>query len=169
MKGIECRVEAIVIPSGGSVGEDLQRAERAIQYNRENSLNTPYIISGVGPDINIALGPEMPDRKLDFHRELYEYMMDNTDGIIGVDIRSVDSIGNILNTFPEGTSGTYLMVSYPLHLMRLKLIAKMAQKRGKISRNVKIKSIPTEQSCMQVIYETIRIIMGKGIKDLKRI
>lgn len=167
MKGIEDRVKAIVIPSGGTIGEDLERTKRAIQYNKENGLNLPYMISGIGPDTYLALQGENPDRELDFHKELYEYMMSNTEGVFGLDVLSVNSVGNILNTFPEGTSGTYLMVSYPLHLMKLKLILRAAQKRGRVSKDVRIKPVLTRQSLRQFLYGIASMI--KGMKDLKKI
>jgi len=155
---IEDRVRAIVIPSG-SVRDDLERAKRAIQYNKENKLYVPYIISGIGPDTNIALGYETSDKEeLDFHRELYGYMMKNTQGVIGLDVLSVNSIQNILNTFPEGTTGTYAIVSYPLHLKRFRKIFQKAREKGRISDKVKIKYVPTKQSLKQVLYEIIPAI-----------
>ena len=152
MARIEDGLDAIVVPSGGSVEEDLQRARRAIrrndEYERKTGSRVPYIISGVGPDMNKVL-EEGAD--LDFHGELYGYMVDNTKEFIGMDIRSRDSVGNVLNTFPKGTSGTYEIVSYPWHLLRFKLIEKVAKLKGRIPKDVKIDYVPTGQSRKQKI------------------
>jgi hypothetical protein len=166
---LESEVKAIVIPSGNAK-EDLRRAKRAINYNERSGLNVPYIISGVGPDINLALGYVNPkERALDFHPELYRYVLENTDGIVGLDILSVDSIGNILNTFPRETSGTYLLVSSPLHLKRFKKIIRTAKEKGKISRDLRIRGIPTWQPFGQIFYELVRIATGKTKRALKEI
>ena len=167
-KSIDGKIKAIVIPTAGSVEEDLERARRAIQYSKENGLNVPYIISGIGPDTNVALGYQKSDKtELDFHEELHEYIMNNTNGFVGMDILSVNSIQNVLNTFPEGTSGTYAIVSYPSHLKRFEKIMKKARERGKISKDVEIAFVPTSQSLKQILYEVISAPIRKmAIKDI---
>lgn len=167
-KSIDDKIKAIVVPTAGSAKEDLERIERAIRYNKENELNVPYIISGIGPDTNIALGYLKSDKDiLDFHPELYKYIMNNISGFIGMDILSLNSVQNILNTFPEGVSGTYAIVSYPMHLKRFERIIKRAQEKGKISKDVKIEFVPTSQSLKKVLYETLSIF--KRRRDLNKI
>lgn len=170
MVNIEQKVKAIVIPTGGKVQEDLQRAKRAINYNERMGLNAPYVVSGIGPDINIALG-HLPyeERELDFHPELYDFMIENTNGIFGLDSLSVNSVQNILNTFGEDVEGVYMLVSYPLHLKRFKRIINRAKENGKISQDVEIIGIPTKQSVKHIFHEIKRIVTGKTNRDLEKI
>ena len=166
-KSIDGKIKAIVIPTTGRAEEDLERARMAIQYSKEKGLSVPYIISGIGTDTNVALGYQKSDKtKLDFHEELHEYIMNNTSGFVGMDILSVNSIQNVLNTFPEGTSGTYAMVSYPSHLKRFERIIKKAREKGKISKDVEIVFVPTSQSLRQILYEIISAARGRAIENI---
>ena len=168
MGTIDNKIKALVIPSG-SVKDDLERAKAAIQYSKENNLNVPYIISGLGPDTNIALGYDenKTNKKLDFHKELYHYMMKNKKGIIGIDIKSVNSVKNILYSFPKGTNGKYAIFSYPLHLKRFEKIISKAKEKDKISKDLEIIYIPTKQNLKQIIYE--KLFAKKRKKDLEKI
>lgn len=168
MGTIDNKTKALVIPSGG-IKEDLERAQAAINYSKENNLEIPYIISGVGPDINIALGYDenKTNKKVDFHKELYDFMMNNTKGIIGVDIRSVNSVENILYSFPKGTNGKYAIFSYPLHLKRFEKIISKAKEKDKISKDLEIIYIPTKQNLKQIIYE--KLFAKKRKKGLEKI
>jgi len=64
---------------------------------------------------NLALGydKKSDNHKLDFHKNMYDYIMKNTDWAVGIDIRSLNSIENILETFPKGTEGKYAIVFLP--------------------------------------------------------
>ncbi|MEX0920140.1 MAG: hypothetical protein WDZ69_00985 [Candidatus Pacearchaeota archaeon] len=160
MEDIEKKLNGIVIPSGNKL-EDIERAKTAIEFNKRNSSNVPYIISGIGPDINEALFNGRQDKNsLDFHWELYDYIMKNTEGIAGLDIRSLNSEQNILNTFPEETSGRYALVSYPLHLRRFKGIVDKYKSEGEISKDLEIEYVPTRKtsSLNQIIYEGARFL-----------
>lgn len=150
-------LEAIVIPSGSSGEENLERARTAIKHNNKMGLDVPYIISGTG-DINAALYGNRIDKGSDFHRNLYEFMMKNTEGVIGMDVLSKNSEGNILNTFPREVSGRYALVSYPLHLLRMKLIVERARARGQISPYLSIEYVPTKQSKRQIIYGILALV-----------
>ena len=129
VKTIE-NIKALVIPSG-SVKDDINRAKAAINYAKENDLNVPYLISGLGLDTSIALGCEenKNNRELDFHEGLYKFIMENVEGVIGIDTKSVNSIENILYTFQKETTGKYVIFSYPLHLERFKKIVSKAKER----------------------------------------
>lgn len=168
MSRIEDRVKAIVIPSGNPE-LNMQRMQTAIRVNGERELNAPYIVSGIGPDMNAALFENPEGRGLDFHRDMYEYMMRNTQGIMGVDILSIDSVGNILNTFPPNLSGRYVIVSYPIHLRRFKRIVKKAKKEGKVSQNLELEYVPTSRfsSPKQITYEIARTVLGPLRKMVK--
>ena len=130
MINIEDKVKAIVIPSGNPQW-NRKRMETAIEVNEKMGLNVPYIISGIGPDMNDVLFGDSNGKVHDFHQDLYDYMMQNTEGVIGMDILSTSSVGNILNTFPPSVSGRYMIVSYPLHLKRFKRIVEKAKKEDK--------------------------------------
>ncbi len=162
------KIKGLIIPSGNEK-DDIERAKAAIKYNTENSSNIPYIVSGLGPDTNIALGYEENEenKELDFHEKLYDFMINNTKGTFGIDIKSVNSIENILYTFPKGTEGKYILFSYPLHLKRFEKIINKAKEKGKISENLEIEFVPTRQTLKHFIYEKMGTI--KRIKDMKRI
>lgn len=171
MKGLEDKIEAIVIPSGNPE-LNLARMKTAIRFNEERRLNAPYIISGIGPDINYALAGNPENRELDFHPDLYDYMMKNTEGVIGMDVNSLDSEGNIRNTFPLGTTGKYAIVSYPLHLKRFKRILKKAKKEGKVSQDLELTYVPTGKTTpREIMYEVPRALLGplrSAVKNLLR-
>jgi hypothetical protein len=155
-QNLDTKLRGIIIPSGSSAEEDIERAERAMKYNEETGSNAPYIVSGIGPDINSALKGREGNH--DFHPELWNYLDKNVHGFFGVDMNSLDSIGNILNSLEGLNSGPYAIVSYPEHLKRLRRIADSLKRKGKISKNIKIvyvETIPEEnQTFRQKVYET---------------
>ena len=162
-------IKALVIPSG-SAKDDLERGKVAINYKEENDLNAPFLISGLGPDTNIALGYEerRNKRKLDFHENLYNLIMEKVvEGVVGVDINSTNSIENVLFTFPKGTIGKYVIFSYPLHLKRFQNIISKAKEKGKISKELEVTYVPTPQTLKHIIYEKLFAIKRK--RDLERI
>ena len=149
-------IKSIMIPTCDYF-ENPIRARTAIKFVEENNLPKKCTISGLGPDTNIALGyEENPGKEnLIFHKDIYDIMMDETDWMVGVDIRSLNSIENILESFPKGMEGKHALVSYPLHLMRFKKIIKDAKKAGKISENLKIVYVPTKQRLGWIPYEIL--------------
>ena len=147
----------IIIPSGPG-RENIKRAKTAIDFSKNNiNFQKKGVISGLGPDTNMALGYEKnPGKeKLNFHKELYDYVMENTDWMVGIDTQSLNSIENILNVFPKGIKGKFAIVSYPLHLMRFKKIINDAQKSDKISKDIEVTFVPTKQNPKYIIYETL--------------
>jgi len=68
---------------------------------------------------------------------------------------------NVLNCFPEGTNGKYGVVSYPLHLKRIERIFEKLKEEDKISSEVKLEYIPTEQNFSEVVYEMLALIKEK--------
>ena len=151
-------IEAIVIPTGRGAKEDLERARRAMDYCREKGLPMRYLISGLGPDSDRVISQGESSLGLDFHQELYDFMLKNCKGIFGWDTNSTDSAGNIKNSFPDGVSGEYAIVSYPLHLARLKRIFKRAVERGEASKDVSLIYVPTGQSLRQTVYGAMSLI-----------
>jgi hypothetical protein len=149
-------IKAIIIPTCDYF-ENIARAKTAIEFSKKNNLPKKCVISGLGPDTSIALGCEenLNNHKLNFHKDMYDYLMNKTDWMIGVDINSLNSIENILEAFPEGIKGKYALVSFPLHLIRFKKIIKDAKKAGRISENVEIIYVPTKQHLGWVPYEIL--------------
>lgn len=160
-------LKAIVIPSGNPELHK-KRVETAIRFKRKHGLDVPYIISGLGPGTNISLGHESSGKTdLVFHKDLYDFVMEETgpDGIFGVDILSIDSVGNILNTFPLEVSGKYGIVSGPSHLDRFKEILEEAQKEGKVSKDLELVYIPTEQTLREGMYGNLAMVKQRlGLK-----
>lgn len=103
-------------------------------------------------------------------------MINNTSEIFGVDIKSVNSIENILNTFTKGNeefpkrvNGKYAIVSYPLHLKRFEKIFNALQEKGKISNEVELEYIPTKESLREFLYHAFyeKIAIRKMKKSLE--
>ncbi|MBU2616538.1 MAG: hypothetical protein KKB79_00990 [Nanoarchaeota archaeon] len=166
------KIKAIVVPSGGSVYEDAQRWSRAMHYFREIGNNTPFVIAGAGPDTNECvernLGRSRIDYEgLDFHTELYRLFINGAQSYVGLDTISKNSIGNLTNVFPNGTSGRYAIVSYPLHLARLKMIEKRLKKKGKMSNDVELIPVSTNQNWRQTVYGLAALV--KTAFDLRKI
>lgn len=155
MKNLE-DIKAIVIPTCNYF-ENPRRARTAIKFVNKYNLPKKCVIAGSGLDTNIALGYEKnPGKeKLDFHKDMYDILMDETDWIVGMDICSLNSIENILEVFPKGVKGKYALVSYPLHLMRFRKIIKDAKKSGKISEDINIKYVSTKQHIKWIPYEIL--------------
>ena len=66
-------LDAIVIPTGNE-SDDLARTEVAL---KNGSRNSHYIISGIGPDMNLALEKEVRGEKiqgLNFHKRLFDFL-----------------------------------------------------------------------------------------------
>ncbi|MEK6832462.1 MAG: ElyC/SanA/YdcF family protein [Nanoarchaeota archaeon] len=152
MKSLE-DIKAIIIPTCDDV-ENIERAKTAIEFSKKHNLPKRCVVAGFGPDMNIAL--ENPGKdKLNYHEGLQNYLIHKTDWMICSDIRSLNSIENILEVFPKGIEGKYALVSYPLHLMRFKRIIKDAKKAGKISEDIEIVYIPTKQHPKWIVHEVL--------------
>lgn len=149
-------IKAIIIPTCDDF-ENALRADTAMDFVNKYNLPKKCIIAGSGPDTNIALGyMKNPDnRKLDFHKGLYNKIMKETDWMIGMDINSLNSVENILEVFPNGIKGEYGLVSYPLHLMRFKRIIKDAQAANKISKDINVHYVLTKQRMKWISHEVL--------------
>lgn len=158
MEKLENNLKAILILSG-NVKQDLVRAKKAREYSEQSGGLERYIVAGLGPDTNEALENGTKEG-LDFHKDLYNYLMQETGVVFGVDPFSMNTKENILNCFPEGTNGKYGVVSYPLHLKRFERIFNDLKEQGKISSEVEIVKIPTQQNLFEIIYE-----MGAFVKE----
>jgi hypothetical protein len=153
MKKLNDKFKAIIIPSCDDV-EDIARARKAIEISKKEKYNVPLIVAGLGPDTNEVLEKGY-NSKLDFHKKLYDYLMNETSGVFGVDPFSLNTIENVLNVFPDGTNGKYAIVSYPLQLMRIKQIVKDAQKADRISKDISVEYIPTKQKLKWISHEVL--------------
>lgn len=165
-------LDAIVIPTG-THKQDLERVRKALEVGGNAAR---YVVSGIGPDTDKALVDDdgriqryNPSKQLDFHHELWDYLMRRYDNgtwkkgvnVLGLDTLSLTSRENLMYAFPEGTSGTYGLVSYPLHLWRFKLWERKLKKKGLMSKEVQIEHIPTKpflrQSPREFLYGTIAL------------
>lgn len=155
MKNLE-DIKATIIPTCDYY-ENPIRARTAIKFVNEHNLPKKCVIAGLGPDTSIALGCEKNSgkEKLNFHRDMYDIIMNETDWMIGVDTHSLNSIENILEVFPNGMKGKYALVSFPLHLMRFKKIIKDAKESGRISKEIEVFYVPTKQHPGWIIYEVL--------------
>jgi hypothetical protein len=139
MKNLE-EIKAIVIPTCDSFDpdgiEDFNRANTAIDFVNKNNLPKRCIIAGLG-----------------VHKDLHNYLLENTDWKIGVDINSLNSIENILQVFPKEVEGEYALVSFPLHLKRFRKIINDAKKADLVSKNLEVFYVPTTQHPKWFFYE----------------
>jgi hypothetical protein len=149
------QLDVIVIPTGTSE-EDLDRVDVALNHG---SSKTHYIVSGLGPDTNLALERQRKGEstdELDFHRGLWNYLKHKYEqgeiGIFGVDTSSLNSKENLVNTFPSDTSGKYGIVSYPLHLVRFRILENRLKSEGHLSQDLTLEGISTPQSLRQLCY-----------------
>lgn len=153
------RSKAVIIPTCDYSWDfhNIERIKKAIEVVGRYNLPKKCVIAGLGLDTNIALGYDKNHCKenLDFHKVPYDYLMQYTDWMIGLDCFSMNSIENILNVFPEGIKGIYPIVSYPSHLRRFKKIIKDAKKAGKISDDIKVIYIPTRKHPERIFYEIL--------------
>ena len=136
-----------------------------------------YILSGIGPDTNEVVrsdGDYKSDSvsEKDFHPDLWDWAVRTVKqryqetekwNPIGIDTQSLDSLGNILNTFPYGTEGNYIIVSRLLHNLRFKMIERLARKKGLLSKGLKLKYVATIRglSLKNIVYDMFAI--GKEI------
>ena len=162
----------IVIPTG-DFEQDIKRVRKAFEYNRDNYFGkVPYIISGIGPDINEALTSRKAGQ--DFHMALWNYMTGVSKRPFGVDINSLNSEDNLVNTFPVGQTGKYAIVSYSLHLLRFRLLGKRLKKKGAMSKDVQIECVPTKsffkQTPREIIYETLawgKMLLNPALQSIR--
>ncbi len=160
MKNLE-EIKAIVIPTCDSFdahkSEDFNRANTAIDFVNKYHLPRRCIIAGLGTDANASERYKVNSGKdkLDFHKDLYNYLLENTDWKIGVDINSLNSIENILQVFPKEIEGRYALVSFPLHLKRFEKIVGDAKKAGLVSKNLEVINVPTPQNPKWIFYELL--------------
>ena len=179
-------IDGIVIPTGNEE-QDLERAQRALEYGASlGQKSVDYIVSGIGPDMNVFLsrvhkvleGQSCPEgtEGLDFHSQLYYFLRwqesvgnsysnkENKSEIVKLkfDDGPLDSRMNLQCSFPEGTKGRYALVSYPLHLWRFGVLEKKFKKNRLMSRKVTIEHVPTkrflDQSPSEMIYGTLALI-----------
>jgi len=100
---------------------------------------------------------------LDVHQILWNtandtYEVNTGEILIGLDVESTNSVGNVLNSF-YGVEGNYTIVSRGLHILRCKMIERWARGRGKVSDNLNIKYVTTENkpSTRERIYDTLAL------------
>lgn len=148
------KLTALVVPSGNSSRQDLERLWAVGRHNPGNTL--PYVLSGVGPDLNRARfdnkGYISDAEGLDVHADLYDNLVrrfhEAADEAkyrpFGVDIQSTTSRENLMCSFPPGQQGAYIMGSYPLHNLKFKLQEWKLKRRGLMSKDVKIEYISTK-------------------------
>ncbi len=111
---MEKRIETIVIPSGGSAKEDLERLGEGLTHGKSlQNTEVHYLISGIGPDLEKAIYEEHGKKenhkvlsekeKYDVHRTLWNTALEKVDGIFGIDCLSRTSEENLLYSFPSGS------------------------------------------------------------------
>lgn len=151
----------IIVPTGGNLKHNLERAKTAFDFGRENSK---YMISG---------GDEPPDWIIQDYLLLHGVSPTN----IGIDYDSKNSKENLLNCL-RGQKGLFYNVSYPMHLERFELSLEELQRKGKLSKDVDLFRVETKQSVGDFFYgclgeikdvyhlDKLNEILGKKIKSL---
>ena len=138
----------IVVPTAGSAREDRARLERARKINETREEKAPYILSGIGPDLNEWLqGGRTRRSDWDVHDELYGaavFYARIEKAPFGMDIISVNTKENLKNSFPKEQMGSYAIVSFPGHLSRMKIMEKEMRGAGELSGGLELHYVPTK-------------------------
>jgi hypothetical protein len=152
------------------IGRDTNAYLEAVKKVLSNLGKSMDFCPQLGSDIDtyLEISKEIPSdltKDMDFHSQLWNYFVNKfkeEKRIFGVDINSLNSRQNLINTFPPGLDGRYAIVSYPLHLWGFKVLEKKLKLTGKISRVVKIEYIPSKpffkQTPLEIIYGTAALI-----------
>lgn len=162
---MKSNIETIVIPTGNYEADQIRFAS-AVEYGQNlisQGKNVRYLISGIGPDLNEALhtkdtssrayeiGEQRPiygSEDLDIHRGLWNLaiLRELLPKPFGIDTLSLNSLDNILNSFPEGTTGSYTIVSRKGHNIKFKSIEKWARKKGLLSSDLRLSYLDTNEN-----------------------
>lgn len=159
----------VIVHTGRSDEIDSKRLYAALNYKPGVNL----LITGLGPDANRVVfpwgqykpgigGPEA----YDFHFKLWNEVVDkHKEGKIGyvcVDINSVNSKQNLMNTFPLRANGTYAIFSDPLHLLRMRFLKGALQITGRMSKEINLLYVPIKKisdlSLKEIGYEVVALI-----------
>jgi hypothetical protein len=187
------KLETIVVPTAGNFKQDIQRWNAAVAIGEQmekEGKEVRYIISGIGPEINKALNADgrrwnkyfAPIKnyvQMDIHPDLWNTAMEyakshqkkGKPSVIGLDIRSTNSIQNLVNTFPKGTEGSYVIVSRKWHNARFRMIEEWARGREYFSDKLKISYVNTTgYSFKEMIYDAVSFVKTFlfGRKELTR-
>lgn len=137
-------LNAICIPSGPSEKVDLERVNAARIFNDSLKTKLPYIILGVGPDIDRGLKyPELFG--IDYHRSQNNFLLQKTIEYVGVDSISISTVGNVLYGFPN-QKGNYALATDEWHFKKYLFIAEHLKKRELISKDLNFIHVPGEYS-----------------------
>ncbi len=175
-------LEVIVVPSGNEIDDSI-RISAAFLYAeqaRAQGKEVRYILSGVGPNLNEGLQKpgdysllfpyvSSNNMELDIHPKLYNetvgQVISREVGYrafepFGVDTQSLNSIDNMVNTFPPGTEGNYTIVSRALHNARFRLIERELRKSGYLSPNLKLNYVNTSDSfsLRNIVYDLMALV-----------
>ena len=162
-------LDAMIIPTGPSYEEDIERTKRALKEHEENK-DSYFVISG-------ALG----DKKLpksqteNIYRELIKYGVKSSQ--IFIEGKSRNTVENTVNSLEEikKRGGKEVgIASYPGHLDRFKDIFERAQKEGIVDKDFKLYRLPTRtrknETRRERLYEVLSGILHKyklrhGVKE----
>lgn len=138
------QLDGIGILSAPTDKADLARGRAGIKFYENLEKKVPYLILGAGPDLNSVLGYSEPVENPDDHKALYDFLMEETNELIGLDINSKTSVENLLYGFPKPQEGKYGIVTEPWHYKKFKRIEKVLKRKGMISKNLEFFNIPSE-------------------------
>ena len=148
-------LEAIVVPTGGIITENIERADEAGK-NYDKDKNQYYVISGELEDKTLK-----NSGRTDIYRELRKYGIKPSQMI--VEGKSSDSLENVMYTLKRLKKDTkeISFVSYPLHLKKFKYIMSKAKEECLAPKNLKVKYLPTKQSAKEFIYGILALMKEK--------
>lgn len=164
------KLDAIVIPTGGSYETDMARTERAVKRylpkeEGEDKGAKNIIISG-------SLGGKevSKSQRADIYRRLREYGIKPIE--MGIEGESKNSLENLLNTIKKVKkkgAKRIGIVSNPSHLDRYQDILAAAKKEGLVDKDFKIDRIETKESFGEKAYGFAsrlfyRYKLGKGLE-----
>lgn len=162
-------LDALIIPTGPSHEEDIERTKRAYREHKEHGKDY-FVISGELGDKKLS-----ESQRADIYRELRKHGVKPSQ--ISIEGKSRNTVENMiysLEKIKERGGREVGISSYPGHLDRFKDIFERARDEGIVDENFHLHRLPTRtrknQSAKESIYETLsgilhRYKMRHGIKE----
>ena len=164
------KLDAILIPTGGSYETDIERTDRAAKEYLTGNEGTKYLI------ISGTLGGKKlsKSQRANIYRLLRQYRIKPKE--IRIEGESKNSLENLLNSIKRAKKlgvKSIGIASNPSHLDRYEDILKAAKKEGIADKNFKIYRLETNESFADRFYGAIsrlfyRYKLSKGIEEAKK-
>ncbi len=157
-------LDAIIIPIGADIKEDIERAQRAGEYSEKEGKTKYFVISG-----RRGTAPLPKSARYAIYKELRRHGIKPSE--MKIEGKSKDTLENAIYSLKKLKGAKEIgIVSYPQHLKRIEYIINKAKEEGIIDKELKIEKIPTKQTVNELFYGIIANLKEKyrlrhGIKE----